>query len=207
MTLPAERIAFAELLAARSRILAADLRLDQLPKKFRMTMNDTADMILELLTHMEDKKNPYNDVAQTPAEERIKALNELSENQKDAAPQLSTAAVLKLAALDALAQLDQELGVEMKWPEDQAIDGYKLVCTCGACPEQYDVFDANGQQVGYLRLRHGYFRAEAPDVAGEIVYDANTKGDGVFEDDERETHLRRAVAAINAWCQRARRFG
>jgi len=40
------------------------------------------------------------------------------------------------------------------------INGYKLVLTCGACPEQYDVFK-NGQQVGYLRLRHGFFSAES----------------------------------------------
>ena len=33
----------------------------------------------------------------------------------------------------------------------------KLIQTCGACPEQYDAFIGE-EQVGYLRLRHGYFR-------------------------------------------------
>lgn len=83
-----------------------------------------------------------------------------------------------------------------KTPEDMELDGYKLVCTSFACPEQYDVLDADGKQVGYLRLRGGYFRADAPDCGGETVYAADTKGDGIFEDDERLPELRKAVAAI-----------
>lgn len=81
-------------------------------------------------------------------------------------------------------------------PEDMELDGYKLVCTCSACPEQYDVFDANDKQVGYLRLRHGKFRADAPVVGWRTVYEAETKGDGVFDDDERIPELRKAIAAI-----------
>lgn len=27
--------------------------------------------------------------------------------------------------------------------------------TCGACPEQYDVYDMSNKQVGYVRLRWG----------------------------------------------------
>ncbi len=72
---------------------------------------------------------------------------------------------------------------------------YRLVQTCGACPEQYDVFDEYGQ-VGYLRLRHGYFAATYPDITGEEVYSASTQGDGMFEDSEREYHLSRALEAI-----------
>ena len=64
----------------------------------------------------------------------------------------------------------------------------ELVQTCGACPEQYDAF-IDGKQVGYLRLRHGYFTVQYPNVGGELVYEAETKGDGLFEDDEREGHL------------------
>lgn len=82
------------------------------------------------------------------------------------------------------------------WPEDCEIDGLTLVCTCNACPEQYDVFDADGKQVGYLRLRHGHFRADAPVCGWRTVYEADTKGDGVFDDDERLPELRKAVAAI-----------
>lgn len=68
----------------------------------------------------------------------------------------------------------------------------KLVKTCGACPEQYDAF-LGGRKVGYLRLRHGHFRAEC---FGDVVYEADTKGDGLFDDDERDHHLRQAVRAI-----------
>lgn len=82
---------------------------------------------------------------------------------------------------------------------DIIIAGYRLICTCGACPEQYDVFDDNnGKKVGYLRLRHGYFRADYPDCGGETVYEADTKGDGIFDDDERTPHLSAAVAALAA---------
>lgn len=64
--------------------------------------------------------------------------------------------------------------------------------TCGACPEQYDAY-IDGVGVGYLRLRHGYFRAE---YLGKTVYDANTIGDGCFDSDEREYHLSKARKAI-----------
>lgn len=73
-----------------------------------------------------------------------------------------------------------------------------LVLTCGACPEQYDAF-IEGVQVGYLRLRHGYFCVECPDCYGAVVYDAEPVGDGVFTEDERDYHLRHAVAAILKW--------
>lgn len=82
---------------------------------------------------------------------------------------------------------------------------FKLVQTCGACPEQYDVHlnydeetgsteDGDGNTcIGYMRLRHGYFYAE---YRGVVVYSANTKGDGCFEWDERECHLNRACLSI-----------
>lgn len=83
------------------------------------------------------------------------------------------------------------------WPSDELwIDDLQLICTCGACPEQYDVFDSKGHQVGYLRLRHGHFRADYPDCGGETVYESNTIGDGVFDDDERQVELKNAIAAI-----------
>lgn len=80
---------------------------------------------------------------------------------------------------------------------DEEIGGFKLICTCGACPEQYDVFDSSGKKVGYLRLRHGRFRADFGDCGGETVYESQTRGDGVFDDDERMVELGRAVEAIN----------
>lgn len=79
------------------------------------------------------------------------------------------------------------------------IDGLRLELTCGACPEQYDVFDGTGKQVGYLRLRHGYFRVDVPDCGGETVYEALPKGDGIFDDDERYHYLTEAIVAIKNW--------
>lgn len=105
-----------------------------------------------------------------------------------------------------LARVEQEMeAIRASWPADVEIDGLKLVCTCGACPEQYDVFDASGQQVGYLRLRHGYFRADVPECCGETVYEAEPRGDGIFETDERAGYLSAAVAAIKAHIQKGQK--
>ena len=71
----------------------------------------------------------------------------------------------------------------------------KLVQTCGACPEQYDAF-LDGKEVGYLRLRHGYFRVDYPHHGGETIYSANPRGEGAFEDDEREKYLKKAKKKI-----------
>lgn len=82
-------------------------------------------------------------------------------------------------------------------PVNYQLDGLTLVLTCGACPEQYDVFNTKDEQVGYLRLRHGNFTVECPDVRGTLVYAAQPKGDGIFEYEEREFYLTEAVKAIN----------
>lgn len=85
----------------------------------------------------------------------------------------------------------------MKKEINVEINGYELRMTCGACPEQYDVFK-NGSQVGYLRLRHGYFYASVPDASGKIVYEAEPKGDGIFGYEERQYYLNQAINAISA---------
>lgn len=78
------------------------------------------------------------------------------------------------------------------------IDGVELRRTCYACPEQYEAF-VDGEQVGYLRLRHGWFYAAVPDHGGRVVYEADdSRGDGIFDDDERERYLTAAVRAIKA---------
>lgn len=82
-------------------------------------------------------------------------------------------------------------------PKYLVINGYKLEQTSSACPEQYDVYDAEDNYVGYLRLRHGHFRADYPCCGGEIVYESHPKGDGVFNVDERMGELEKAVSAIN----------
>lgn len=68
----------------------------------------------------------------------------------------------------------------------------KLIQTCGACPEQYDVY-LDADCIGYMRLRHGYFRAEYRDTT---VYTCSPKGDGCFKDDERVKYLNEACRAI-----------
>lgn len=72
---------------------------------------------------------------------------------------------------------------------------YELKMTCGACPEQYDVY-LDGCNVGYLRLRHGYFRAEHV-PSQKVVYSGEPDGDGIFEDYERNTYLNAAIAALD----------
>lgn len=78
------------------------------------------------------------------------------------------------------------------------INGYQLVRTCYACPEQYDVFFPTGEQLGYLRLRHGSFRANLYDVGGKEVYSTCTEGDGIFVEHERVKHLRNAIQELEA---------
>jgi hypothetical protein len=72
----------------------------------------------------------------------------------------------------------------------------KLHLTCCECPEQYDVYDEAGEQVGYLRLRHGSFTAKHKGVNGRLVYEASPLGDGRFEDTERVRFLNAACRAI-----------
>jgi hypothetical protein len=85
------------------------------------------------------------------------------------------------------------------WKLGIMIHGYRLQQTCGACPEQYDVYDDLGQQVAYLRLRHGRFRANVPDVGGDEVYSSYPKGDGLFYDEERVQELTNAIMAVQEY--------
>jgi len=109
----------------------------------------------------------------------------------------------RLEALDRLSELDQKLGFDRDcpWSGSREVDGFKLVCTSMACPEQYDVFHGE-RKVGYLRLRHGRFRADCPDAHQETVYSSNTKGDGGFADEERDEHIGKALEKIREWMTR-----
>ena len=74
-----------------------------------------------------------------------------------------------------------------------------FVKTCGACPEQYDVFDSNGNQVGYVRLRFGYLQVDYPDYDGEVIYDHEFSDEwkGSFTEEEREHYLKEIAEAIS----------
>ncbi len=53
-------------------------------------------------------------------------------------------------------------------PQNVELHGLRFVLTCGACPEQYDVF-LGDKQIGYVRLRHGELSVETPDCGGALV--------------------------------------
>ena len=67
------------------------------------------------------------------------------------------------------------------------IKGLNFNCTCGCCPEQYDVYDKNGDIVGYVRLRYGNLTCEYPNVFGECIYHATFDDGwtGCFESEEQ----------------------
>ena len=79
------------------------------------------------------------------------------------------------------------------------IDGLTFDQTCGACPEQYDVFK-DGEQVGYVRLRHGYLRVDVPDCGDTTIYEHSFSDgwQGIFDsEDQRTEHLTKIATAIN----------
>ncbi len=82
----------------------------------------------------------------------------------------------------------------------------------GMCPEEYTAYRGD-QRVGYLRLRHGCFSAEYQHGRGKdsrfiVVYTSCTRGDGCFDDCEREMQLTKAVIELTKaerianWVQR-----
>lgn len=101
----------------------------------------------------------------------------------------------------------------------------KFVKTCSACPEQYDVFDSDGNEVGYVRLRHGFFRVasadrdetffsrsfplscKSPDLQPEeseyLEWGYDLDADGIFEGEaQREVYLaiaKRVITEAYPW--------
>lgn len=74
-------------------------------------------------------------------------------------------------------------------------NGLQIIMTCPACPEQYDVFK-DGEQVAYLRLRHGVFRVDYPTCNDENIYKAEPSGDGIFDDNERTKYMTIAMNKV-----------
>ena len=80
---------------------------------------------------------------------------------------------------------------------------FEFLETCGACPEQYDVY-LEGKQVGYVRLRCATLRCQYPDVGGETIYQHSWSGKesfdgylGQFPDDkQRDFHLEMIAKTI-----------
>jgi hypothetical protein len=99
-------------------------------------------------------------------------------------------AEIKKAALEWLGMMQGE-AIEPSEPlPPPVINGLLFTMTCGACPEQYDIFK-DGQQVAYSRLRHGCLEVRVPDHSGEVIfYSDQTIGDGCFTDDERGAWLK-----------------
>lgn len=86
--------------------------------------------------------------------------------------------------------------------------GLRAELTCNYCPEQYSVF-LEEREIGYLRLRHGRFRAdfypqgyktyESSSFSRDFVktvYEAEPEGDGCFLNAERERYLWESLKAI-----------
>ena len=68
--------------------------------------------------------------------------------------------------------------------------------TCYASPEQYDVYRANGELCGYVRLRWGTLRADYPNIEGDSIYTKsfNDGFKGMFETDEERNHYLTEIA-------------
>ena len=76
--------------------------------------------------------------------------------------------------------------------KDITIKGLTFHKTCSCFPEQYDVFDNNGNVVGYIRLRWGELTCEYPNNGGEEIYhvEIGDELNGMFENDvQRQLHL------------------
>ena len=88
-------------------------------------------------------------------------------------------------------------GGNKEWPTNRTVGEFDLRCTCSSHPEQYDVFKGD-TQVAYFRLRHGTFRVDMPNCGGETVYVAEPNGDGLFDADERDHFLQKALEVVES---------
>jgi hypothetical protein len=85
-------------------------------------------------------------------------------------------------------------------PPDYIVQSLDFIGTCGSCPEQYDVVNSSGVQVGYIRLRGGRLSVVFPEVGGMTLFadrfEDNWKG--CFDsEEERMKYLEIAATCIN----------
>ena len=81
--------------------------------------------------------------------------------------------------------------------EQIKVEGFVFIQTCGACPEQYDVY-LNDKRVAYVRLRYG--RLTAKNSKGEEIYKAlfNNGWKGAFREiEERQYYFEKIIEAIS----------
>ena len=77
------------------------------------------------------------------------------------------------------------------------IRGFEFKMTCVACPEQYDVFDADGVQVAYVRLRHGCLSVDVPNCGDETIYmHVFRSAMGCFENKRQRIRYLKKIAKI-----------
>lgn len=91
-------------------------------------------------------------------------------------------------------------------PKDQVIQDLTFKLTCSACPEQYDVFDKDNEQVAYVRLRHGSLSLSNADISEDwwetdtndtnFPKDKRLRGDAMFDDDDERTFFLNFIAKI-----------
>ena len=76
--------------------------------------------------------------------------------------------------------------------------GLRFHLTSIACPEQYDVFDRDDRQVGYVRLRHGRLTVDCPGCHADNVMTVQygTGDEGWFDDWDRDAMLAAAACMI-----------
>lgn len=85
-----------------------------------------------------------------------------------------------------------------------------FVNTCYAAPEQYEVFDENREEIGFVKLKHGELRAAYPGFAGEKVFGHTFNDNGkefFFDDEEREEMLSHIAKTLCEKCQCLSGFG
>lgn len=78
----------------------------------------------------------------------------------------------------------------------------RLDCTCGACPEQYDVYSDENELIGYIRFRWGHLYCCPQNQDGididNVVYtwDCDDGWAGVIPENVREEVLENCKQAL-----------